>query len=91
LALGIPALESNTRSRNSSKIPLAPIPYFIRGPHHAEGQFNPNPVKKNRYSFLMEHVDSGNMKFLIGRRSSVYQLFSKRDFTSINVAEIGKK
>jgi hypothetical protein len=38
-----------------------------------------------------EHVDSGNMKFKIGRWSSVYQLFSKRDFTSINVAEIGKK
>jgi hypothetical protein len=26
-----------------------------------------------------EHVDSGNIKFKIGRRSSVYQLFSKRD------------
>jgi hypothetical protein len=31
------------------------------------------------------------MKFKIGRRSSVYQLFSKRDFTSINGAKIGKK
>jgi hypothetical protein len=29
-----------------------------------------------------EHVDSGNIKFKIGRRSSVYQLFSKRDFNS---------
>jgi hypothetical protein len=38
-----------------------------------------------------EHVDSGNMNFKIGRPSSVYQLFSKRDFTSLNVAEIGKK
>jgi hypothetical protein len=61
--------------------------------HHAGGQFNPNPVKKKSLLILdaPEHVDSGNMKFKIGRRSSVYQLFSKRDFTSINVAKIGKK
>jgi hypothetical protein len=48
----------------------------------AEGQFNPNPVKKKSLLILdaPEHVDSGNIKFKIGRRSSVYQLFSKRDF-----------
>jgi hypothetical protein len=42
--------------------------------HHAEGQFNPNPVKKKSLLILdaLEHVDSGNIKFKIGRRSSVY-------------------
>jgi hypothetical protein len=50
-------------------------------------------MKKNSSLILdaPEHVDLGNMKFKIGRRSSIYQLFSKRDFTSMNVAEIGKK
>jgi hypothetical protein len=37
-----------------------------------------------------EHVDSENIKFLIGRRSLLYQLFKKRDFYFINVAKIGK-
>jgi hypothetical protein len=69
------------------------IKFYADCAHHAGGQFNPNPVKKKSLLILdaPEHVDSGNMKFKIGRRSSVYQLFSKRDFTSINVAEIGKK
>jgi hypothetical protein len=51
------------------------------------------PWKKKSLLILdaPEHVDSGNMKFKIGRRSSVYQLFSKCDITSMNVAEIGKK
>jgi hypothetical protein len=31
-----------------------------------------------------EHVDSENIKFKIGRRSYLYQLFSKRDFYFIN-------
>jgi hypothetical protein len=46
--------------------------------------FNPNPVKKKSLLILdaPEHVDSGNIKFKIGRRSSVYQLFSKRDLNS---------
>jgi hypothetical protein len=49
-----------------------------------KGQFNPNPVKKKSLLILdaSEHVDSGNNKFKIGRRSSVYQLFSKRDLNS---------
>jgi hypothetical protein len=38
----------------------------------------------------LEHVDSGNMNFKIGRPSSVYQLFSKRDLNSQNVAKIGQ-
>jgi hypothetical protein len=50
--------------------------------HHAEGQFNPNPMNKKivtDFEYTPEHVDSGNI-FKIGRRSTVYQLFSKRDF-----------
>jgi hypothetical protein len=50
--------------------------------HHSEGQFNPNPVKKKSLLILDApvHVDSGNIfKIKIGRRSSVYQPFSKRD------------
>jgi hypothetical protein len=38
-----------------------------------------------------EHVDSENIKFLIGRRSYLYQLFKKRDFYSIYVAKIVQK
>jgi hypothetical protein len=51
-------------------------------PHNAKEQFNPNPVKKKSLLILdaPEHEDSGNINFKIGRRSSVYQLFSKRDF-----------
>jgi hypothetical protein len=66
---------------------------YTKVSHHAGGQFNPNHVKKNSLLILdaPEHVDSGNMKFKIGRWSSVYQLFSKRYFTSINVDKIGKK
>jgi hypothetical protein len=37
--------------------------------HHAEGLVNPN-----------KHVDSENIKFKIGRRSSVYQLLKKLNF-----------
>jgi hypothetical protein len=51
--------------------------------HHAEGQFNPNPMKKTVTNFgypTAEHVDSGNIKFKIGCRSYLYQLFSKREF-----------
>jgi hypothetical protein len=49
-------------------------------------------VKKKSLLILdaLEHVDSGNMKFKIGRRSSVYQLFSKRDFTSIMWLKLAK-
>jgi hypothetical protein len=56
----------------------------LRLAHHAEGQFNPNPVKKKSLLILdaSEHVDSGNMKFKIGRRISFYQFYSKRDVTS---------
>jgi hypothetical protein len=37
-----------------------------------------------------EHVDLENIKFNIGRRSSVYQLKKNVIFTSLNVAKIGK-
>jgi hypothetical protein len=48
--------------------------------------------KKKGYWFrdIPEHVDSENIKFLIGRRSYLYQLLKKRDFYFINVAKIGK-
>jgi hypothetical protein len=36
------------------------------------------------------HVDSENIKFKIGPQTFLYQLFSKRDLNSDNVAKIGK-
>jgi hypothetical protein len=36
-----------------------------------------------------EHVDSENINLKIGHGSSLYQLFSKRDLNSKNVAKIG--
>jgi hypothetical protein len=43
--------------------------------HHAEGQFNPNPVKKKSLLILdaLEHVDSGNIKFKIGRLPTFFK------------------
>jgi hypothetical protein len=37
-----------------------------------------------------EHVDSENIKLKIGYASYLYQLFSKCDLNSLNVAKIGQ-
>jgi hypothetical protein len=46
---------------------------------HAEGLFNLNPISWLLILDTPEHVDS-ELIFKIGCRSSLYQLFSKRDF-----------
>jgi hypothetical protein len=47
----------------------------------AEGLFNPNPMEYKLVTDFgnPEHVDSENIIFKIGCRSSLYQLFSKSD------------
>jgi hypothetical protein len=53
---------------------------MTEGPHNAEGLVTQSP----------EHVDSENIKLKIGRRTFLYQLFSKRDLNSKKLAKIGK-
>jgi hypothetical protein len=54
-------------------------PIFANWPHHAEGLYK-KTVTDFGYPRLPEHVESENIKFRIGHRSSAYQLFLKRDF-----------
>jgi hypothetical protein len=42
--------------------------------HHAERLANPK-VRAKKFALTPEHVDSENIKFLIGRWSYLYQLF----------------
>jgi hypothetical protein len=55
--------------------------------HHAEGRVDPDDLAKKNPQLILdtpEHVESENINLKIGNGSSLYQLFSKRDFYFIN-------
>jgi hypothetical protein len=61
---------------------------LVSDAHYAEGLVNPKVCSQKRLLILdtPEHVDSENIKFKIGHRSSA---FSKRDLNFKKVAKIG--
>jgi hypothetical protein len=61
---------------------LRGLGWFTR--YHAEGQVDPDDLATKLILDAPEHVESENINLNIGHGSSVFQLFSKRDFYFIN-------
>jgi hypothetical protein len=65
-------------------------PLIITTPHHAEGLVKPKLSARAKKVTDIVYPRACKFKLKIGFRSLLYQLFSKRDLNSINVAKIDR-